>query len=194
LVVIALNSLPGDNHEGDLEQVTIRTGPKRRPISAFYSAHKAGTIRSWEDVESQDQRAVVFVAVGSHANYFGTGIHATLAKCPTRKGEEDVVCLAVSGIASDYADGCGPILRSESDSSVVPPLSKASCRRDSHLSGVALKYSLKPWSARSVDWEKPKRGLLGIDAVLDPSARGTLWSDAFRKFRTDAYYDIRRPG
>jgi hypothetical protein len=103
------NRLAGDNHEGDLEQVTIRTDTTPTPKEAFYSAHVAGTVRQWSDLESRGTHPVVYVAVGSHANYFATGVEGTVARCPRRHNERDVKCNAVGNIAADHANGCGDV-------------------------------------------------------------------------------------
>jgi hypothetical protein len=180
------NSLIGDFHEGDLEQVTIHAGPRRHPFAAFYSAHKAGFVRKWQKVESLDGRAVVYVAVGSHANYFGTGPQKTLLQCPKRKGNRDRRCQAVSGISEDYGDGCGPMWVWERVRLSGRPLSDASCRRHMRATSNVVRFALQPWAAHSVDWGAPKA------VVNDPSVRRLTWNDALQDMRRNACYDIDR--
>jgi len=57
------------NHEGDWEFVQIGSVADT-PVCMTNSQHKSGSARMWWDVELRDGRPVVYVAVGSHANYF----------------------------------------------------------------------------------------------------------------------------
>jgi len=186
------NRLAGDNHEGDLEQVTVQTDTTPTPEDVFYSAHVAGTVRQWDDVESQGTHPIGYVAVGSHANYFGTGVEATVAHCPRRRGEEDVKCNAFGSIAADHANGCGDVW--------APPgvdatgmLASTSCATQGASARRLVTYTLERWAARSVDWGHPKKNIrLGTDWVADPSIRGT-WSDAISDMRANACYTIEEP-
>ena len=78
-----------NKHEGDWEMIQIILDEKtRKPItdtySITYSQHHGGKTRFWndEDVIKMDTHPVVYVASGSHANYFKTGDH-TLDACFT---------------------------------------------------------------------------------------------------------------
>jgi hypothetical protein len=62
-------------HEGDWEAVSVVLDLDGRPLVAGYSQHKRGKRREWARVPKQGSRPVVFVALGSHANYFGGGAH-----------------------------------------------------------------------------------------------------------------------
>ncbi|HEU0303841.1 MAG TPA: Vps62-related protein [Gaiellaceae bacterium] len=64
-------------HEGDWELVTVILDRAGHPLTAGYSRHCSGAKRSWAKVEKRGQRPVVYVALGSHANYFapGTTLH-----------------------------------------------------------------------------------------------------------------------
>lgn len=73
----------GDWHESDFEQITIRLAehgdpPHARyvPLEAGYSEHERGQRKLWPALQANRDRIgdhpVVFVARGSHANYFGT--------------------------------------------------------------------------------------------------------------------------
>lgn len=58
-------------HEGDLEQITIRLSPDAQtPCEAGYSEHDRGRRRYWSAVSAREGHPVVYVAEGSHANYF----------------------------------------------------------------------------------------------------------------------------
>ena len=65
-------------HEGDWEFVQIgRTpGERARPILMTCSQHHTGGKREFWSVELKDERPLVYVALGSHANYFGTGLQS----------------------------------------------------------------------------------------------------------------------
>jgi hypothetical protein len=57
------------NHEGDWEFVQIGSVADT-PVCMTNSQHNSGSARMWWDVELRSGRPVVYVAVGSHANYF----------------------------------------------------------------------------------------------------------------------------
>jgi hypothetical protein len=60
--------LTGD-HEGDWEFVQIGYAGDT-PVCMTASQHQSGGSRMWWDVELRGERPVVYVALGSHANYF----------------------------------------------------------------------------------------------------------------------------
>ena len=62
-------------HEGDWEAVSVILDLSGRPLLAGYSQHNAGKRREWARVPKQGQRPVVYVALGSHANFFAPGAH-----------------------------------------------------------------------------------------------------------------------
>jgi hypothetical protein len=62
-------------HEGDWESVSVILDARGRPLLAGYSQHSEGQQREWARVQKQGQRPRVFVALGSHANYFTAGRH-----------------------------------------------------------------------------------------------------------------------
>ena len=67
---------PGDVwqvHEGDWESVSVILDLTGRPLVVGLSKHCEGTRRNWSGVRKQGARPVVFVGLGSHANYFGPG-------------------------------------------------------------------------------------------------------------------------
>jgi hypothetical protein len=71
-------------HEGDWEMVQLRMpsldpGPEDEPVVAVYAQHKHAEQAGWEDVEKLQgtDRPVAYVARGSHASYFTSGIHET---------------------------------------------------------------------------------------------------------------------
>ena len=60
-------------HEGDWELVTVILDGSGRPLTAGYSRHCSGAKRAWTNVPKRGRRPVVYVALGSHANYFAPG-------------------------------------------------------------------------------------------------------------------------
>jgi hypothetical protein len=66
----AYNNGPLNNHQGDIEVVEIFLDASGNPQKALYSQHGAGENAGWGDVEKNDNHPVVYVAQGSHANYF----------------------------------------------------------------------------------------------------------------------------
>jgi hypothetical protein len=66
----AYNNGPLNDHQGDIEVVEIFLDNSGAPMKALYSQHGAGENAAWGDVEKTDNHPVVYVAQGSHANYF----------------------------------------------------------------------------------------------------------------------------
>lgn len=81
--------LSGGKHEGDWELVQLRLSAAETPELAVFSQHKEAESRPWADVRRSGNTPLVYVARGSHANYFRAGSHFT-------------------GTWFDQADGKGP--------------------------------------------------------------------------------------
>jgi hypothetical protein len=75
------NPLFAQVHEGDWELVTIVLDRSGRPLTAGYSRHCRGARREWAKVPRRGARPIVYVALGSHANYFGPGSHPHDERC-----------------------------------------------------------------------------------------------------------------
>ncbi|MDH4177936.1 MAG: hypothetical protein OEW31_11615 [Thermoleophilia bacterium] len=58
-------------HEGDWEAVTVLLDRAERPLLVGLSRHCAGVRRSWTRTPRRSTHPLVYVALGSHANYFG---------------------------------------------------------------------------------------------------------------------------
>ena len=73
------NDFPEEFHEGDWELVQIDLDGDLNPSKVHYSQHGNGQYRNWngpgnvEKTESDPDKPVVYVAKGSHANYFKSG-------------------------------------------------------------------------------------------------------------------------
>lgn len=59
-----------NRHEGDWEMTQIILGASLEPISTTYSQHESGVTAQWSDVERDSDHYKVYVARGSHANYY----------------------------------------------------------------------------------------------------------------------------
>jgi hypothetical protein len=67
----AYNNAPLNDHEGDWEMMELVLDTAQNPTWVAYSQHLKGQRASWGDVEKIDStHPVVYVARGSHANYF----------------------------------------------------------------------------------------------------------------------------
>ena len=67
---------PGDLwqvHEGDWEAISVILDLQGKPLFAGYSQHSAGKRRDWAKVPKKGEHPLVYVALGSHANYFAPG-------------------------------------------------------------------------------------------------------------------------
>ena len=62
-------------HEGDWEALSVILDAAGKPLLAGYSQHGNGQRRDWSKVPKAGSRPLVYVALGSHANYFGPGVH-----------------------------------------------------------------------------------------------------------------------
>ncbi|MBK5225378.1 MAG: hypothetical protein JJD96_02230 [Thermoleophilia bacterium] len=67
------NDHPELFHEGDWELVQVDLNENSDPVQAAYSHHGGGTWRPWDAVEGPNGHPIVYVAAGSHANYFQAG-------------------------------------------------------------------------------------------------------------------------
>jgi hypothetical protein len=62
-------------HEGDWESVSVILDLAGKPLTVALSAHCNGSRRDWATAPKRRVRPLVYVALGSHANYFGVGFH-----------------------------------------------------------------------------------------------------------------------
>jgi hypothetical protein len=72
-----LGPLSGGNHEGDWELVQLRLDAAEQPQQLVFSQHKEAESKAWKDAPKSGATPLVYVARGSHANYFGKGSHWT---------------------------------------------------------------------------------------------------------------------
>ena len=93
-----------NEHESDWEQVTVMLDKDQKPLRALYSSHATGFVRDWSDIETDGDHPIVYVARGSHANYFHAGSHSVTLFCP--KIFKRSVCIEKRDIR-DLSDGLG---------------------------------------------------------------------------------------
>lgn len=67
-----------NQHEGDWESVAIflenPITTEKKPFGVACSQHQTGKFRFWEEVHTNGNHPIIFVALGSHANYFNNGV------------------------------------------------------------------------------------------------------------------------
>ena len=68
-------------HEGDWEAVNVVLSEDEQPQFVGYSQHCLGQRRAWSSTPLLGTHPVVYVAAGSHANYFSAGIHPINIQC-----------------------------------------------------------------------------------------------------------------
>ena len=68
-------------HEGDWEAVSVVLSEDEQPQYVGYSQHCLGQRRAWSSTPLLGTHPVVYVADGSHANYFTAGIHPINVQC-----------------------------------------------------------------------------------------------------------------
>ncbi len=61
-------------HEGDWESVSVILTKQGTPLWVGLSRHSEGARRAWATVPKRETHPLVYVALGSHANYFDAGI------------------------------------------------------------------------------------------------------------------------
>ena len=70
------------SHEGDWESVTVvLSASPLQPLVAGYSRHCSGEARPWAATARRNGHPIVYVALGSHANYFERGRHEVERRC-----------------------------------------------------------------------------------------------------------------
>jgi hypothetical protein len=68
-------------HEGDWEAVTVLLDLQEQPLLVGLSRHCTGARRDWNRVPRRGAHPVVYVAIGSHANYLSTGTKLHAQRC-----------------------------------------------------------------------------------------------------------------
>jgi Vacuolar protein sorting-associated protein 62 len=80
-------------HEGDWESVSVILDLTGTPLTIALSAHCQGSRRDWAPAPKRGTHPFVFVALGSHANYFKRGLHRHNPVCWPREVRDVVRAL-----------------------------------------------------------------------------------------------------
>ena len=83
-------------HEGDWESVSVVLDLQGQPLVVALSAHCKGSWREWRRASKRGLRPLVYVALGSHANYFGPGRHPHSPDCWPKEARDIVRALALA--------------------------------------------------------------------------------------------------
>ncbi len=140
-----------NNHEGDWEMIEVILDGNLEPLIVGYSQHEEGQQAAWSQVERSGDGPVVYVAKGSHANYFRSF-----------QGK--------MGPAQDEVAGNGKVLGPDDYDLVV--LGET---------GAGNHPSDQGWidySGRWGDWGNQTSDFMGQRGPLGPAYRmgGTMWS------------------
>lgn len=88
-------------HEGDWETAQVHLDPNLNPLAATYSQHSGAESCGWENVQrTVSDRPVVYVAEGSHANYFSSGYHINEGGFDTSNGDGEWAVPVVEDITT----------------------------------------------------------------------------------------------
>jgi hypothetical protein len=108
-------------HEGDWEVVNVVLSPDEQPLSVAYSQHCLGQRRQWADTTRvEETHPVVYVALGSHANYFEPGLHPFNSACVPSQVQGLLRSLGLpqpADVTSDAGPSAGPNV---GDAAVMP--------------------------------------------------------------------------
>jgi hypothetical protein len=117
-----------DQHESDWEEITVHLDQKSNAVGIFYSTHALGHLKTAAHGLHPRERPLVYVAYGSHANYFLPGIHKIQLKCLKIGGHSDPRCVKFGSprFAADHANGCGTVLLPEGEQ-IATPAAPAGC-------------------------------------------------------------------
>jgi len=98
------------NHEGDWEMVQYMIAADGVPDAAAYTQHNQGEQCQWIRVQrTDDGHPIVYVGLGSHANFFSSGHHIIEAGAydDRANGDGEWVIPSVTDVTS-LGDGTGP--------------------------------------------------------------------------------------
>lgn len=99
------------SHEGDWELVAVILSKRQQPVQLAVSQHCGGRRRAWTKVRTSARtHPIVYVALGSHANYFAPGQYRHDPRCYPQAANE---IFRVNGIVpTDFALDGVPLLAS----------------------------------------------------------------------------------
>jgi len=162
-------------HEGDWEEVSVALDAAGHPVSVAASQHDLGVTRPWARTRRAGTHPVVFVALGSHANYLSPGYHGA-------SGVPHVIEPRFSGLPLTEPD------YTSTQTSVGPAGTAAT-----GLRLVDITSGTAPWLTFAGDWGDGSYILAGERGVLThlrigdsppgPAFHG-VWHDPLLQFRS----------
>lgn len=120
-------------HEGDWEVVNVVLSTAGRPDEVAYSQHCLGQRRAWSSAPLWNgTHPVVYVALGSHANYLGPGTHQFNVACIPPAA---LALLAQAGLPLpvDYTSPLGPTAGPPQSADQVTTIHRASTHSQAWL-------------------------------------------------------------
>jgi hypothetical protein len=159
-------------HEGDWEEVSVELDGTGKPVGVAASQHDLGVNRPWSRTQTRSgTHPVVYVALGSHANYLSPGFRGV-------SGIPHVVPTRFSGVplpepdfTSAQASVRSPAIVDVTDGS-APWLSFAGAWGDGSYLLLTRKGSKRPFTRLRVG-----------DSPPGPAFHG-IWRDPLQQFRT----------
>ena len=166
-----------NRHEADWELVVVRVAPTAdggwSPRAAAYSSHFGGHWRTWEDLESRDEtHPVVYVARGSHAQYFESradGYRASLTQ-PLELLEFRIRLI----VQNDWTDVVAAATGTEEQ-----PYQLVVIPADLEV-GTVTQPTTSQWTEAELEawWWLRFRGLWGArEAIPGPASQELKWTD-----------------
>jgi hypothetical protein len=95
-------------HEGDWEALSVIVDLRGRPLTVGVSQHDEGRRRDWARVSRRGSRPLVYVGLGSHANFFSPGTHLL---DPRTVDRTFIRIIRAYGVAPVDYTGRGPVVR-----------------------------------------------------------------------------------
>jgi len=100
-------------HEGDWEEVSVALDAAGKPVEVAASQHNLGVTRRWALVPKSGTHPHVYVALGSHANYFRPGLHRIpqeFSGLPVPEPDHTSTQVTRAPAVTDISDGTAPWL------------------------------------------------------------------------------------
>jgi hypothetical protein len=158
-------------HEGDWEQVSVELSPAGVPVAIAASQHDAGVTTPWSRVKlAGGTHAVIYVAIGSHANYLSPGYHGV-------PGVPHVIPPRISGVPLPEPDYTATQVRLGPPGTGSTPLAVV----DISTGAPWLSFA-GPWGdgAFLLAGERTKKGTVFTHLRIGTSPTGPAFHDTWR--------------
>jgi hypothetical protein len=158
-------------HEGDWEAVSVELGTAGKPVAVAASQHNLGVNRPWRKTPTRGgTHPVVYVALGSHANYLSPGFRGAAGVPHVVTPRFSGVPLSEPDFTSAQASVRSPAIVDVSDG-LAPWLSFAGAWGDGSYLLLTRKGSKNPFSRLPIG-----------DSPPGPAFHG-IWRDPLEPFR-----------